>query len=127
MLQLFNQIAELHSLAAVANRVLVFLLSSGNKPYSTVGPCVSLSNVSASYDGETPVLTNLSLQLSAAEKVILVGPNGSGKTTLANILSGHFAPSRGEVILPERISSVTLPVIFPPLTLRQLVPDSELL
>jgi ATP-binding cassette subfamily B protein len=56
-----------------------------------------------------------------------VGRNGSGKTTLANILSGHLAPSRGEVVLPERISSVTLPVIFPPLTLRELVPNSELL
>jgi ATP-binding cassette subfamily B protein len=59
--------------------------------------------------------------------VILVGANGSGKTTLANILSGHFAPSEGEVMLPERISSVTLPVIFPPLTLRELVPNLELL
>lgn len=127
-LQLFNQIAEFHSLAAVANRVHVFIRSSsGNKPYSTVGPCVSLSNVSASYDGKTPVLANLSLQLNADERVILVGRNGSGKTTLANILSGHFAPSRGEVILPERISSVTLPVIFPPLTLRELVPNSDLL
>lgn len=128
LLQLFNQLAELHSLAAVADRVLLFIRSSsGNRPYSTVGPCVSLRDVSASYDGETPVLSNLSLQLSAKERVILLGPNGSGKTTLANILSGHFAPSRGEVILPERISSVTLPVIFPPLTLRQLVPNSELL
>jgi ABC-type bacteriocin/lantibiotic exporter with double-glycine peptidase domain len=127
-LQLFNQIAEFHSLAAVADRVLVFMRSSsGSKRYSTVGPCVSLSHVNASYDGKTPVLTNLSLRLKATERVILVGRNGSGKTTLANILSGHFAPSRGEVILPERISSVTLPVIFPPLTLRELVPDSEFL
>ena len=128
LLQLFNQVAEFRSLVTVANRVLVFIGSSSRgKPYSTIGPCVSLSKVSASYDGKAPVLTNLSLQLKAAERVILVGANGSGKTTLANILSGHFAPSEGEVVLPERISSVTLPVIFPPLTLRELVPNLELL
>src|SRR5262249_38368778 len=99
--------------------------SSGSKSYFSIGP-VSLSNVSASYDGETPVLTNLSLQMQTAERLILVGPNGSGKTTLANILSGHLPPSRGGIILPQRISSVTLPVIFPPLAVGELVPNSEL-
>jgi ABC-type bacteriocin/lantibiotic exporter with double-glycine peptidase domain len=128
LMQLFNHIAELHSLAAVAQRVLAFIRSSSeSKQYFTVGPFVSLSNISASYDGETPVFTNLSLQLHTAERMILVGPNGSGKTTLANILSGHFQPSQGEVMLPQRISSVTLPVIFPPLAVSELVPNSELL
>jgi len=128
LLQLSNQIAEFHSLAAVANRVVVFINSSNeNTRYFTVGSGVSLSEVSVSYDGATQVLKNLSLELLPDERVILVGRNGCGKTTLANVLSGHFAPDRGQVILPQRISSVTLPVIFPPLSVRELVPNSELL
>jgi ATP-binding cassette subfamily B protein len=128
LLQLFNQIAEFHSLAAVAHRVLAFIRSSGeSKPYFAVGPSALLSSVNASYDGEKFVLANVSLQVGTSERTILVGPNGSGKTTLANILSGHFAPSGGEVVLPLRISSLTLPVIFPPLMVSELVPNAGLL
>ncbi len=128
LLQLFNQIAEFHSLAAVAHRVLAFIRSSGeSKPYFAVGPSALLSSVNASYDGEKLVLANVSLQVGTSERTILVGPNGSGKTTLANILSGHFAPSKGEVVLPLRISSLTLPVIFPPLMVSELVPNAGLL
>jgi len=43
-------------------------------------------------------------------------------------MSGLLKPSRGKVILPEGgISSLTLPVEFPPLKVRELVKDEELL
>jgi ATP-binding cassette subfamily B protein len=58
---------------------------------------------------------------------VLVGPNGCGKTTIANILSGYLAPSQGEMVLPDRISSVTLPILFPPLKVKDLVTDTNLL
>jgi ATP-binding cassette subfamily B protein len=58
---------------------------------------------------------------------VIVGANGSGKTTLANMLSGYLAPSQGDMVLPERISSVTLPIIFPPLKVKDLVDDAGLL
>jgi ATP-binding cassette subfamily B protein len=72
-------------------------------------------------------LKDFSLQLTPGEKIVIVGPNGSGKTTLANILSGYLTPSQGDVFLPERISSVTLPISFPPLKVKDLVSDSVLL
>jgi ATP-binding cassette subfamily B protein len=76
---------------------------------------------------DVPVLQDFSLQLSLGERAVIVGPNGSGKTTLAHILSGYLAPTRGEVILPKTISSVTLPISFPPLKVKELVPDVGLL
>lgn len=44
------------------------------------------------------------VDLRVEEKKIhsIIGPNGAGKTTLFNMLSGHFAPSKGRVIFKDR-------------------------
>lgn len=125
LMQLFNRVAEFHTFGAITKRLVSFLSSSMNVYYRK-GSSPSVNDVGFSYGG-TPILEDFSLQLSPGEKVVIVGPNGSGKTTLANILSGYLAPSRGEVVLPERISSVTLPISFPPLKVKDLVSDTYLL
>src|SRR5204862_2212574 len=102
----------------ITGRIAAFLSSPGNVYYSK-GLLPSVSNLGFSYNGK-PVLKDFSLQLSPGERVVIVGPNGSGKTTLANILSGYLAPSQGDIVLPETISSVTLPISFPPLKVKDL-------
>jgi heme exporter protein A len=47
--------------------------------------------------GGKVLFKNLSLQLSAADLVRVVGPNGSGKTSLVRILCGLLSPTSGEV------------------------------
>jgi len=47
-------------------------------------------------------LGGVSLQLYEGEILGLLGPNGSGKSTLINVVTGHFAPSSGEVLLLGR-------------------------
>lgn len=125
LMQLFNRMADFHAFGAITERIASFL-SSSMAPYYREGPSVSVTNVAFSY-ADTPVLRGFSFQLTPKERVVIVGPNGCGKTTLANILSGYMAPSEGEVILPERVSSVTLPIAFPPLRVRDLIPDPVLL
>lgn len=39
------------------------------------------------------------LEVQQGDLLGLIGPNGSGKTTLLNLLSGHMAADRGEVLL----------------------------
>src|SRR6266853_2262495 len=112
LMQLFNRMADFHTVAAVTDRIMSFLSPSPNIYYRQ-GHAPSVNNISFSY-GDMPTLRNISLQLYPKERVVIVGPNGSGKTTLANIFSGFLAPSQGEVVLPDRISSVTLPISFPP-------------
>ena len=125
LMQLFNRMADLQAYGTVAERVASFL-SSPTRAYHHKGCSPSVSNLGFSYDGK-PILKDFSLRLSPGEKVVIVGPNGCGKTTLANILSGYLAPSQGDVVLPERISSVTLPISFPPLKVKDLVEDTDLL
>jgi len=125
LMQLFNRMADFHTYGAIIERIASFLSSSAME-YYRIGGSPSVNNVIFSYNG-APILKDFSLRLSQGEKVVIVGPNGSGKTTLANILSGYLAPSQGDVVLPERISSVTLPISFPPLKVRDLVNDDYLL
>jgi ATP-binding cassette subfamily B protein len=124
-MQLFNRVADFHTYGAIAERIVSFLSPPASTYYRN-GPSLSVTNLGFSY-GDTQVLKDFSLQMSPGEKIVVVGPNGSGKTTLANILSGYLAPSEGDLVLPERISSVTLPIFFPPLKVKDLLSDSQLL
>ena len=45
----------------------------------------------------TPVLEDISLDVSAGEFVCLVGPSGCGKTTLLNTMAGFLSPTSGSI------------------------------
>lgn len=59
------------------------------------------SQVCFDYDGQ-PVLTGISLEIHAGERVAILGPNGVGKTTLLKLLSGARSPSGGSILLDGR-------------------------
>jgi branched-chain amino acid transport system ATP-binding protein len=42
-------------------------------------------------------VSNVDLAIEPGELVGLIGPNGAGKTTIFNLLTGVFAPTRGEI------------------------------
>lgn len=43
----------------------------------------------------------INIALPVGARYALIGPNGAGKTTLINLLTGVFAPDRGDVFLGE--------------------------
>ena len=49
--------------------------------------------------GQTPLLTDVSLAVSAGEVVAVVGPNGAGKSTLLKTMCGEIVPTDGQVVL----------------------------
>lgn len=57
----------------------------------------SLRDVCYSYEGGRPVLRNISLDVQAGERVVILGANGTGKSTLLNLLDGLVFPSAGKV------------------------------
>ncbi|MEA3000327.1 MAG: ATP-binding cassette, subfamily bacterial CvaB/MchF/RaxB [Sphingomonadales bacterium] len=61
---------------------------------------LELRNVSYGYGvGESPVLTEVSLSVSAGETVAIEGRSGAGKTTLLKVMLGLLNPSEGTLFI----------------------------
>ncbi len=58
---------------------------------------MSLENISKSFP-ENPVLANVSLGISAGDRIGVIGRNGSGKSTLLAIISGRIEPDAGSIV-----------------------------
>ena len=65
---------------------------------STANFIIEFRNTSKSY-GQRQVLTNINIQISAGEKIAVVGESGAGKTTLLNLLLGFEVVSEGLILL----------------------------
>src|SRR5256714_7018302 len=59
-------------------------------------PLLSIRNVAKSF-GRTPVLRDISLQVSEGEFLTVLGESGSGKTTLLRIIAGFETADSGEI------------------------------
>jgi ATP-binding cassette subfamily B protein len=58
---------------------------------------VEFNNVSLSYDGRQPAVSNLSFTAQPGDTVALVGPTGSGKSTALALLHRAFDPQSGSI------------------------------
>jgi len=58
---------------------------------------ISIKDLSFSYYNEKEILKNISLDIKAKSKIALIGASGSGKTTLAQVMSGFYEKSGGEL------------------------------
>jgi ABC-2 type transport system ATP-binding protein len=58
---------------------------------------VSVRGLRKSYDGVTPALDGVDLDVRRGEVLAILGPNGAGKTTLVEILEGHRTADAGDV------------------------------
>jgi ABC-2 type transport system ATP-binding protein len=58
---------------------------------------VRVRGLRKSYDGVTPALDGVDLDVRRGEVLALLGPNGAGKTTLVEILEGHRSADAGAV------------------------------
>jgi cobalt/nickel transport system ATP-binding protein len=58
-------------------------------------PLYAMDAVSVDYPDGRTALSEISLEISAGERLVLLGANGCGKTTLLKLLDGLVMPSRG--------------------------------
>ena len=66
---------------------------------------IELKNISFSY-GEQLILNNFNLTVNGGECVQLYGVSGSGKTTVSRLILGLENADSGNVIVPQKISTV---------------------
>ena len=59
---------------------------------------IEFQNVSFSYDGEGPVVENLSFTIQDGESVGLIGANGAGKSTIMKLLLGLLS-GKGQILV----------------------------
>jgi ABC-type multidrug transport system fused ATPase/permease subunit len=71
-------------------------------PLPPVTRDIALEHISFSYDGERPILDDLSLVIEAGSHVAVVGPSGSGKSTIVNLLLRFWDPDQGRVLFDGR-------------------------
>jgi ABC-type multidrug transport system fused ATPase/permease subunit len=60
---------------------------------------VELRGVTLRYDGSSPALTDLDLEVDAGRTVALVGPSGAGKTSLVGLIARLYDPTEGTVLV----------------------------
>lgn len=61
---------------------------------------LSIYNASFRFkDAQDPVLSDINLQLKRGDCVLITGEHGCGKTTLLNLISGIYAPTKGEITI----------------------------
>jgi branched-chain amino acid transport system ATP-binding protein len=66
-----------------------------------VTPLIGTERLEVGY-GETPVLRDVSVEVSKGEAVSVIGPNGAGKTTLLKTIAGMLRPKHGRVVYEGR-------------------------
>ena len=76
-------------------------------------PLLRLDNISHAY-GHVPLLTHVDFQVTAGERVCLIGRNGTGKTTLFRVITGSLVADEGEVWHGETMRIAHLEQEVPP-------------
>lgn len=108
---LYEPVGKLHELnqlmqagRAAAERVFEILDSEGEPKggetiADTVRGDIEFRDVSFSYSGELPTLSEISFRVRPGETIALVGTTGSGKSTVINLLTRFYEFDNGEILV----------------------------
>ena len=64
--------------------------------------CISMTNVSFSYDNERSALYDICCTFEKGKKYAVVGNSGSGKTTFIKLMMGYYDNFDGEILLNDK-------------------------
>ena len=117
MPEIFGQLAKADGATERLREILA--LSTENYASETVSDqqgegcneVLVFQNVSFSYPSRPNelVLNQVSLEVTAGQRVAIVGSSGAGKSTLFQLLQGFYKPSAGEILV-EGVSQDSLPI-----------------
>ena len=105
--QPLNQIASLfntlQSAMAASERVFAIMDEQeesdeqGAYEIGDIDGDISFNDVTFSYDGETTVLSDASIDAKSGQQIAIVGPTGAGKTTIISLLMRFYDKQAGEI------------------------------
>jgi ATP-binding cassette, subfamily B, bacterial len=113
--QLFGPLASLSEMTASAQRSLAsveraFALLDEDPDVIERKPGVSIScanggitfrDVCFAYNGDDPVLSNISFEINPGTRVGIMGMTGGGKSTLVSLLTRFHDPTQGKILLDD--------------------------
>lgn len=73
--------------------------SPGARPAVALRGDISFRRVSFEYGASQPVLRNISFDISAGEKVALLGRSGAGKSTIISLILRLYEAQHGEILI----------------------------
>lgn len=86
-------------------------MASTDRRDSIVNPAISLRSVSKRFQGAPrPAVSDLTLDVSKGETVVLVGPSGCGKTTILRMINRLIDATSGMILVDGRDVSKVNPV-----------------
>jgi ATP-binding cassette, subfamily B, bacterial len=78
------------------------------KPIEPGPGTVRFENVGFGYDPARPILTDMSFDVPAGQKVGLVGPSGAGKSSILQLVQRFYDAQSGQVLVDgQRVDAVT--------------------
>ncbi len=73
---------------------------TGGKPAPGLKTGCRFENVSFSH-GDTPIISDVTIDIPAGQITVLQGPSGAGKTTLVDLLLGLHQPAEGHILVDD--------------------------
>ena len=106
-------LTQLQSAQAAAKRIFA-LCDATPEPsdedrdeFKIKGGHVEFKDVAFSYNKETELIKNLTIDAKKGQRIAIVGPTGAGKTTIVNLLMNFYDPDSGEIFIDgQEIRSV---------------------
>jgi subfamily B ATP-binding cassette protein MsbA len=89
---------SLYNVKSFQNKINNSREKNGTIDFGKLQHGISLVDVSFNFES-TPILRNISLDISKKESIAFVGESGSGKTTLINIITGLYKIDHGEMLI----------------------------
>ena len=77
---------------------ITFEMRTRSQDFNIIGP-IEFNDVSFEYEANTPVLTDINLQINPGEHLAITGPSGSGKSTLISLLPRFNEPTSGKITI----------------------------
>lgn len=105
LLMIFTNIPKIKSVHSIVEKLNGLSEYAENEfqqnHVSEFNHCISVTDLSFSYDGQKEVLHKINCVIRKGKKYVIVGKSGCGKTSLIKLLSGYYSEYDGKILYDD--------------------------